>query len=541
MQGSFRTLIRAERAAVAPFVAMSLFFLIGMGGVAFDYAHLAALDTELQQAADHAALAAATQLDRTDDAIAHATAAVSGTAANRLAANVTKFANDGATEGTAVTMNNLTFCSEFDDSEPLDSVACEETTDSSEARFVMVTTSVRTAEYALTPVVGVLSGTLSASAVAGIESNICNVAPVLVCLPNDDLDFPTSADIGRGLLLKPFGGENSWAPGNYGLLDFGLDGPGGNTAVKNALLGNGLNGCSTTDDNSTEPGTKEITDAINTRLDVYVGNNPESCDLSTGAGCPAASARKDMVLRRSSTYTVTGNATQPTEAEVIAAGAAPVCPASPVLSNSVEFQTSEAPVEGLGRDTCHYSETCTGGNFGDASWNRDGYFLSVYGWSPSEWQANTELDANASRFEVYQWELENPSARLATNRHLSIDPTPKETGPPSNRRYEWTINAQCNYGAPVFNGTSYPAQKDRRILPVVAADCSNLTGAGQAYEDYRPLRVFDIFLTEPSATRTYPGPTDNKEIYGEVIGPAETVSGGSGFQYYARNRPYLVR
>ena len=53
-----------EGGAVAPIVALSLFGLIAAGGLAFDYARLAAMDTELQTAADQAALAAATQLDR---------------------------------------------------------------------------------------------------------------------------------------------------------------------------------------------------------------------------------------------------------------------------------------------------------------------------------------------------------------------------------------------------------------------------------------------------------------------------------------------
>jgi hypothetical protein len=35
--------------------------------------------------------------------------------------------------------------------------------------------------------------------------------------------------------------------------------------------------------------------------------------------------------------------------------------------------------------------------------------------------------------------------------------------------------------------------------------------------------------------------TDDKEIYGEVIGPAETFAGTGGFQYFSRNKPYLVR
>ena len=64
-----------EGGAVAPTVALSLFALIGAGGIAFDYARMASLDTELQNAADQAALAAATQLDKQDGAIARATAA----------------------------------------------------------------------------------------------------------------------------------------------------------------------------------------------------------------------------------------------------------------------------------------------------------------------------------------------------------------------------------------------------------------------------------------------------------------------------------
>ena len=59
-----RELWRHDKAAVAPTVALSLFGLVAAGGLAFDYARVAAMDTELQAAADQAALAAATQLDR---------------------------------------------------------------------------------------------------------------------------------------------------------------------------------------------------------------------------------------------------------------------------------------------------------------------------------------------------------------------------------------------------------------------------------------------------------------------------------------------
>ena len=117
MLGLFIRLLRSERAAIAPLTAMSLFGLIAVGGLAFDYARLAAMDTELQQAADQAALAAATQLDRVEGAQTRATTAIQDPDdAKRLAANLTRFANDEEDAGTSVEIESITFCSEFDDS-----------------------------------------------------------------------------------------------------------------------------------------------------------------------------------------------------------------------------------------------------------------------------------------------------------------------------------------------------------------------------------------------------------------------------------------
>src|SRR5438045_9137717 len=91
MSRRWSLLIKHIRGAVAPTVAMSLFGLIGVGGVAFDYAHLANLDTELQQAADQAALAGATQLDGSNGSRARATAA-----AQQLLNNATLFESDAS-------------------------------------------------------------------------------------------------------------------------------------------------------------------------------------------------------------------------------------------------------------------------------------------------------------------------------------------------------------------------------------------------------------------------------------------------------------
>jgi Flp pilus assembly protein TadG len=524
--------------AVAPTVALSLVGLIAAGGIAFDYAHLAAMDTELQQAADQAALAAATQLDRSEDSRARAATAIQdGTNSHRLAANFTRFANDGSDEGRTVEIASITFCKAFDDSVADTVTACDSTgVDDTNATFVVVTTSIRTAEYALTPIVAAFSGSSSATAVAGVQSSICNVAPLMVCAP-DTPGWPTDAEIGDGIRLKPGAQVGAWVPGNFGLLDFGS----GNNGVINALEGFGLNGCQEQDTTATEPGVKDVTDAINTRLDVYDKGDASICNPATGFGCPAPSARKDAIIKQTTTIVKTGTSTPPTSLEVATAAAA-VCPFNPQsVKPALAFEAPSNTVKGLQRDDCHYTDTCPGGNIGNKAWDRNGYFSSNYGWDAATWPTNTGLPANATRFEVYQWELKNPTVRLASKPFGSLDPTPKTTGPASNTKYTWTVNAQCSYPSPKYGSTAYPAQKDRRILTVIAADCTKLKGKGTAFEDFVILRAFDVFLTEPSFTRTYPGPTNSKEIYGEIIGPATAATSGGGFQYYARAKPYLVR
>ena len=63
---------RNESGATAALYALALPALVAVAGVGFDYARLAGLDSELQNAADQAALAAVTQLDGQTGACARA-------------------------------------------------------------------------------------------------------------------------------------------------------------------------------------------------------------------------------------------------------------------------------------------------------------------------------------------------------------------------------------------------------------------------------------------------------------------------------------
>src|SRR4051812_31978304 len=98
------SLYRSNNGAVAPTLALSLFALVAMGGIAFDYARLASLDTELQDGADQAALAAASQLDQTSGSIQRATAA-----AQSLFANETLMASHSNADGRFVTIPTVEF------------------------------------------------------------------------------------------------------------------------------------------------------------------------------------------------------------------------------------------------------------------------------------------------------------------------------------------------------------------------------------------------------------------------------------------------
>ena len=252
--------------AVAPIIALSLIALIAVGGIAFDYAHLAAMDTELQDAADHAALAAATQLDNQADSQTRAT-----TAAQQLITNETRFARRDSTHTAAVAVVNLTFYRAYT-SASSNTLA----TDGTDSNFVQVTVDTRAADYALTPVVGAVFGTLNAKAVAGVSSAVCGVVPFFVCNPaepagNTNTQYPVGGlSPGTGVVMAQ--GGTQWGPGNFGFLDQLGNGANG---VAAALASNSLFGtCQGTASVTTETGNvlNAVRDSLNMRFDFDPGN-----------------------------------------------------------------------------------------------------------------------------------------------------------------------------------------------------------------------------------------------------------------------------
>ncbi|HJR83151.1 MAG TPA: pilus assembly protein TadG-related protein, partial [Sphingomicrobium sp.] len=294
MRRVFREFLSDDGGSVAPVVGLSLIALIAVGGIAFDYARLAAMDTELQNAADQSALAAAGQLDGETGACARAAAAAAA-----LLSNETLFANE--TAGRAVNVQNegacdatgvIRFYQSYDQVTDTPGAAA---TGDVDAKVVIVRVDPRTSFYALTPIVGALSsGAIAAEAVASLGSGVCKVPPVMMCNPdepegNTDINFDFDPPEGAGLRLVI---NRPDAPGNFGFLR--IDGAGAREVAMQLGYDNPPHGCIRLTGVETQPGDMQaVRAAFNTRFDISE-NGSTTCPGS-GTCSPSINSRKDVV------------------------------------------------------------------------------------------------------------------------------------------------------------------------------------------------------------------------------------------------------
>lgn len=484
-------LLKAREASVSPIYAILLFALIAIAGVGLDYGRLVAMESELQNAADQAALAAATQLDGHPGAIARAESA-----ARNYFQNETRIANDDA--GRAISSLSFTFYDGYANDQP-----GNVTTDDAAAKVVQAHVNGREVFYALTPVVGAMSsGDITADAMAMLDKAVCNLPPIMVCIERDDFFLPTLEGYGLRMRWLPSSDIEPLAPGNVGFLN--LYG----TKDSQYELGenNQYTDCGLAEDVMTEPGFRATeTRALNTRFDIYA--NPLSCDPSSGDFCPSQNVRKNFVLLEEST--ITTDSPYPPDP--------PACGSYDSRSRNWE---AEPAVENFEQDSCFLNGTCT--YMGDGAWDIAGYLAANHpGVSPSAF-------AKGTRYEIYQWELQDPANRLAS-RLISSEVETKERG--NSGQYEHTFTNRCSYPQPQFGTPLAPGntQKDRRVLSVAAVDCTGLNGRSPV----DILGWIDVFLIQPA--------DDTETIQSEIIGPALRPDNLPTFQYFGRDRAVLIR
>lgn len=512
---SIQDLYRSKDGAVASTVALSLVALIGIGGIAFDYSRLVGMHSELQNAADQAALAAATQLDGKVDARTRAT-----TAANSLVANLTRLSNDRAPAGRGVTIATVSFYK---------SEARAAAANDAEARFVEVTVDGRKAFYALTPVVGAISsGSINALAMAGLGSAVCKVPPVMICNPAEltDPNFSTDNYLRKGLLLV---GDGSWSPGNFGFLKGGEN---GNPGIVKAVGWVSLPfDCTPGTGVDTKPGNmgSSIADAFNTRFDV---GDDKSCP--SGGICPAsANSTKDLVKDDNK-----GNNACIVHNKGWQESSKPYKPSTTTADGILPLTRTEDPdAMGYPRDICHASgSTCknqpAGSKIGDGIWDIDAYFRVNYaGLNHSGWTASTGLPASASRYDVYRWEMQNAGTNLNGNSVLGT------------RTVSGNLKARGSpYCSPTGGITPSGSNPDRRRLSVAVVNC--LANSVNGNSTNLPVQKWlDVFLVEPVLKRdkTYKTGTASDEIYVEVVAEAGAGDDGTAGQVVRRDVPYLVQ
>lgn len=547
MKRSIRSLSGDTNGAVAATVGLSLFALIAVGGIAFDYSRLASLDSELQDAADQAALAAVSQLDQSNGAIQRATAA-----AQSLLTNRTLMANDSNASGTAVTVPTVVFYATKADAEA-NTNGFTAVGNFAQAHFVRVAVAARQAFYALTPVVGAFSsGNISAEAVAGLGTAICKVPPVLICNPDEPNDFDANALAGDGLKLVEVGsGSGAWAPGNFGYLDTGSSTSNPNVELRQALGWltapgdcSGLDGVQT----RTGAGTSAVP-ALNTRFDIYEkvtgGGTADSCPA--GGSCPPSiNTTKDVVLKSAPNAAnkcdfKKNEWEEPTK---------PYLPTSPTADLNLSVAANVPDAMGHPRDKCHavsINGSCAynGGTqtrIGNGAWDRNAYFFVNYGWTSAQWQTNVATGASPiatstpTRYQVYLWEIANRGTTIGGK--VILPTTGRSYGSGGNARTDYD-QPQCSQLQPYGSGVVPSSSTvDRRKISAAVLNCTanNVHGGGGTV--YPVLKWIELFLVEPSLTRTN---TDKKDIYVEIIGETKVGGSGTAGQVIRRDVPYLIK
>jgi len=502
---------RGKSGAVAPTVALSLFGLIAAGGLAFDYARMATMDTELQNAADQAALAAASQLTGEAGACARASGAAVNFLTNQtlFATKVNGSVNVSVTaETTCDAVGNIKFWQDKNK-------ANAATTDAN-ARFVELTVNGRQANFALTPIVAAMnSGTITATAMAGLGSAVCKVPPVMICNPNPGTAFNANGRVGQGVQVVAHQNGSNWSPGNFGYLNVGQTNNGAPDLQAAVAYQNPALTCATTSTADVDPGNL-AQDAANTRFDIYNFSSGNGTTLGAcyNGACPAAqNVTKDLVRPNGAT----GN----NACKIHNSGwQLPTNQFSPRAKLSGDTTSTLIDADGLidamglPRDSCHYTSynsACTGGRIGDGNWARGQYFAKYHS------TGGPSNPTTITRYQTYLWEIANNNM-----------PQGVQAGSGNLRQQ----------GAPVCSTGTLDPTRDRRILTVAIVDnCASLSGGSNT----TPAQIsewVDMFLVEPSVNRGNGASQD--DLYLEIVREATAAGNGTNGQIIRRDVPYLV-
>lgn len=490
--------------AVAIYAAFVSALIMGAGVLALDFGKAALLKSQMQNAADAAALSAAMQLNGQVGAVERATAVAED--ALNLGSSIS---DQGDKFSLAWTPRFYSIYDPDTDSGTL-------TTSSADALYVEIVMSLEDVTIVMEPILALISSAtggidtfqVNARAVATPSHIICDPSPFFICNPNEpdaptanedyDLLEPTNKNAGRLLRIKGGAGAgSSFAPGEFGLLcpDPDTYGNCGAKAINDAL-GNEPSGvCKEVVEVETAPGTKlnQVVNGINERFGLY--GNP--------APNPKARPAKDII----------GFAKDPDTATALADGTD-----IPYLGNgNWAFDTYWAtyhPTDGIGSFDSNIS-------------------LSDSGTWPSRYQV---------------WLFENGKSFYRYGKR-TVYPVPDAAAALPGSVGDWTLVAPVasDYFPEFPAGTEYATIADsndpvptrsweRRVVAVPVLNCVALGVKGS--DTYPTFGQFvQMYITECACGGggctngngvlevCESGPTSNGDIWAEVIGPLSQQAG----------------
>ena len=228
-----------EDGSLLVFFVVSIVAILGIMALSFDMGRRASTQTDMQSFADNVALAAAGELDGRADAITRAREAAEDAI---IAANETLKAGASGTAA-ALTFDPLTdlvFYTSLPDSDTPGSFTVanltaskyqlpttDVTTSGSDAAFVGVRLDTVDVDWMFGNIFGnanLPDEAVGAIAIAGNAGFTCEVAPLMVCLPEvlppttPTRTVQTLAE-GRAIRLRSVGRNAQWNPGEFGFLD----------------------------------------------------------------------------------------------------------------------------------------------------------------------------------------------------------------------------------------------------------------------------------------------------------------------------------
>lgn len=471
--------LAARDGAIAVIFAIGLSVVAGIWALSIDLGRAWNLETQLQNAADAAALACASQLDQETGALARARLAAMG----GLVQNTQSFAQDGAGANVTITANDIVFYSDI--------AAKTVTTADANATYCEVTASPRSVNVIFAALISNVS-TISprARAVAELATAHCRIPPILICNPDAPNPFDPVAHRGKGITLKNQGG-GGLAPGNFGLLALPSQAKAilSTNDIRDAWgrvrpMAECFGGTVTT-----KPGqATAIRQGLNMRFDIFFqgthqvpsGEDPVKINPNY---TPALNNVKGLTPGIQCSYQHPQGWNKTADHKYN-------------KENETILPTSPIAAMGFPRDECAYGPAgaCNvnvgGTHIGDGNWAYDTYMQINH---PTMAAPATpvppipDLDGvtggNPTRHEVYSWELDN-----------LLSEAPPENAPPMCHTNPWS------------------PQLNRRVISAAVVDCSKLTGT----TTIKPEAWVDLFLTEPMGV--YDGAND---LYAEIMGPSD--------------------